>query len=144
MTLARAFRRLVRQTEGVDLVEYALLGSFVAITAYAGVTSLGNSLSGLYTAVFDSVIVQSEASGAPDGGAGGAGAGGGGTGGGGTGGGGTGGAVRVGAVLEAAATATAGAATETAVGTAAEMEVVTAEGRMASRRADPALLRARH
>ena len=90
MTLARALRRFVRQTEGVDLVEYALLGAFVAITAYGGVRALGESLGGFYSGVVDSVVTQSMTTGAPDGGAGG-GTGGGGTGGGGTGGGGNGG-----------------------------------------------------
>jgi Flp pilus assembly pilin Flp len=86
MTLARALRRFVRQTKGVDLVEYALLGAFVAIAAYGGVKALGESLGGFYSGVVDSVVTQSMTTGASDGGAGGGGTGGGGTGGGGTGG----------------------------------------------------------
>jgi Flp pilus assembly pilin Flp len=49
---------LRRQSEGVDLVEYALLGAFVAIAAYRGVRALGESLGGFYSGVVDSVVTQ--------------------------------------------------------------------------------------
>jgi Flp pilus assembly pilin Flp len=89
MTLKCVVRRFVRRTGGVDLIEYALLGAFVAVAVNAGVNALGDSLDGFYTGVFDSIGVMSAA--APEGVSGGGGAGGGGTGGGSTGGGSTGG-----------------------------------------------------
>ena len=86
-TVAGVFRRFIRGTDGIDLIEYALLGAFVAVTAQAGVTFLGDSLGGLYTGVLDSIATQSAT--VADGGGGGGGTSGGGASGGGTSGGGT-------------------------------------------------------
>jgi pilus assembly protein Flp/PilA len=44
-------RRLVREEEGQDLIEYALIATFVSLVAAAGATLLGASLDGWYTAV---------------------------------------------------------------------------------------------
>ena len=43
--------RFVRDDQGQDLIEYALLGSFVSLAAYAGANALGQGLSAWYTAV---------------------------------------------------------------------------------------------
>jgi Flp pilus assembly pilin Flp len=43
--------RFVREDAGQDLIEYALLGSFVSLAAYLGATALGGALNGWYSAV---------------------------------------------------------------------------------------------
>ncbi len=43
--------RLVRDEEGQDLIEYALLATFVSLVAIAGATLLGNALNSWYTTV---------------------------------------------------------------------------------------------
>jgi pilus assembly protein Flp/PilA len=43
------FSRFVRDEQGQDLIEYALLASFVAIVAITGATILGNGLSTWFT-----------------------------------------------------------------------------------------------
>jgi pilus assembly protein Flp/PilA len=40
--------RLIRDDQGQDLIEYALLGSFVAIAALAGATLLGTNINAWY------------------------------------------------------------------------------------------------
>jgi Flp pilus assembly pilin Flp len=45
------FARFVRDDEGQDLIEYALLGSFVSLAAYLGATALGGALNGWYSAI---------------------------------------------------------------------------------------------
>ncbi|HEX5109972.1 MAG TPA: Flp family type IVb pilin [Vicinamibacterales bacterium] len=47
--------RFVRDEQGQDLIEYALLGSFVSLAAYAGATYLGEKYNTWFTAVGDSV-----------------------------------------------------------------------------------------
>jgi pilus assembly protein Flp/PilA len=44
-------RRFVREEEGQDLIEYALIATFVSLVAAAGATLLGTSLNDWYTAV---------------------------------------------------------------------------------------------
>jgi len=51
MSLMQFVHRLVRDEEGQDLIEYALLATFVALVAIAGAQLLGNSLNNWYTAV---------------------------------------------------------------------------------------------
>lgn len=58
MTDKGVFRRFVRHSCGLDLIEYALLGAFVAMAAYAGIMYLGSSLSGFFTTVVQSVENQ--------------------------------------------------------------------------------------
>jgi len=41
-------KRLVREDEGQDLIEYALLATFVSLAATAGVMMLGPTLMGWY------------------------------------------------------------------------------------------------
>jgi Flp pilus assembly pilin Flp len=41
------FSRVVREEEGQDLVEYAILLAFIALACVTAVTALGTSISGL-------------------------------------------------------------------------------------------------
>jgi Flp pilus assembly pilin Flp len=43
--------RVVREEQGQDLIEYALIATFVSLVAAAGATLLGTSLDGWYSAV---------------------------------------------------------------------------------------------
>jgi Flp pilus assembly pilin Flp len=43
--------RFVREEAGQDLIEYALLGSFVSLAAYAGANLLGDNLNTWYSSV---------------------------------------------------------------------------------------------
>ena len=54
--------RLLRDEEGQDLIEYALLATFVSLVAIAGATLLGTALNNWYSSVSDRV--DSAASGA--------------------------------------------------------------------------------
>jgi pilus assembly protein Flp/PilA len=51
MNLKNTFLRLLRDEEGQDLIEYALLATFVSLVAIAGATALGSALNNWYTAV---------------------------------------------------------------------------------------------
>ena len=44
-------RRLFRETEGQDLIEYALLASFISLVAIAAIINVGTSLNGVWTGV---------------------------------------------------------------------------------------------
>jgi Flp pilus assembly pilin Flp len=45
--------RFLRDDQGQDLIEYVLLGSFVAIAALAGATALGTNLNDWYQKMGD-------------------------------------------------------------------------------------------
>ena len=45
------FARFVNDDQGQDLIEYALLGSFVALVAYTGASTLGKNLDTWYGSV---------------------------------------------------------------------------------------------
>jgi len=45
------FQHLIRDDRGQDLIEYVLLGSFIAIAAILGVTALGTNLNTWYSAI---------------------------------------------------------------------------------------------
>jgi Flp pilus assembly pilin Flp len=47
------FARFIRDDQGQDLIEYALLGSFVAIVALVGATALGTNLNLWYQGIAD-------------------------------------------------------------------------------------------
>ncbi len=47
----KLFVRLVKEDEGQDLIEYAMLAAFVSLVAIVGATALGISLDAWYTAV---------------------------------------------------------------------------------------------
>lgn len=45
------FVRFVRNDEGQDLIEYAMLGTVIALTVYAGANTMATKLAGWYTAL---------------------------------------------------------------------------------------------
>ncbi|MDP9469299.1 MAG: Flp family type IVb pilin [Chloroflexota bacterium] len=45
------FDRIVREEEGQDLVEYAMLVALIAVVCVAGVTLLGTEINGFFTAL---------------------------------------------------------------------------------------------
>jgi pilus assembly protein Flp/PilA len=47
--------RFVREEAGQDLIEYALLGSFVSLAAYLGANALGTNLNTWYSSVASAV-----------------------------------------------------------------------------------------
>ena len=47
--------RFVRDDQGQDLIEYALLGTFVSLAAYVGATTLGSGLNNWYDGLGDEV-----------------------------------------------------------------------------------------
>ncbi len=53
--MRKLFVRFVREEKGQDLIEYALLGSFVSLAAYAGANLLGTNLNTWYSAVGSTV-----------------------------------------------------------------------------------------
>jgi pilus assembly protein Flp/PilA len=55
MNLNHLMVRFVRDEEGQDLIEYALLATFVSLVAILGATALGNALNSWYGAVADNV-----------------------------------------------------------------------------------------
>jgi pilus assembly protein Flp/PilA len=53
--LKNMIARLVRDEQGQDLIEYALLATFVALVAIVGAQALGTSLNTWYDTVSDNV-----------------------------------------------------------------------------------------
>jgi Flp pilus assembly pilin Flp len=53
--------RFVREEAGQDLIEYALLGSFVSLAAYAGANLLGTNLNSWYSSVADATSAAAAA-----------------------------------------------------------------------------------
>jgi pilus assembly protein Flp/PilA len=51
MELRTLFSRLLHDEQGQDLIEYALLATFVSLVAIAGATALGSALSNWYQQV---------------------------------------------------------------------------------------------
>ena len=51
----KLFVRLLKEDEGQDLIEYAMLAAFVSLVAIAGATALGIELDGWYSAVATTV-----------------------------------------------------------------------------------------
>jgi pilus assembly protein Flp/PilA len=51
MNLKNAILSLVRDEQGQDLIEYALLATFVSLVAIVGATALGTALNGWYDSV---------------------------------------------------------------------------------------------
>lgn len=49
--MSQLFHRFVREDEGQDLVEYAMLVALIAIVCVAGVTALGLGVNGFYNAI---------------------------------------------------------------------------------------------
>ena len=55
MNLNSLFARLVRDEQGQDLIEYALLATFVSLVAILGATALGTALNNWYSTVGENV-----------------------------------------------------------------------------------------
>ena len=55
MTLQNFFARLLRDEQGQDLIEYALLATFVSLVAIGGATLLGTALNNWYSTVATNV-----------------------------------------------------------------------------------------
>ena len=55
MNLKSLVARLVRNEEGQDLIEYALLATFVSLVAILGATALGTALNNWYSTVAENV-----------------------------------------------------------------------------------------
>ena len=51
MKLQNLFGRLLRDEQGQDLIEYALLATFVSLVAIGGATLLGTALNNWYSQV---------------------------------------------------------------------------------------------
>jgi pilus assembly protein Flp/PilA len=51
MNLSTLVNRFVRDEQGQDLIEYALLATFVSLVAIVGATALGKALNNWYGAV---------------------------------------------------------------------------------------------
>jgi Flp pilus assembly pilin Flp len=49
--MSMLFRRFVREEEGQDLVEYAMLVALIAIVCVVGVGFLGTTVNGFYNAI---------------------------------------------------------------------------------------------
>ena len=50
--------RLVREEEGQDLIEYALICTLIALVVYLGATALGSQLNAWYSSVSSNVSSQ--------------------------------------------------------------------------------------
>jgi len=48
-----SFTRFVKHDEGADLIEYALLAGLISLAAVATLTSVGGSITGLFTKISD-------------------------------------------------------------------------------------------
>ena len=55
--------RLLREEDGQDLIEYALLATFVALVAIAGATLLGTALNGWFGSISSRVTSASSGAG---------------------------------------------------------------------------------
>jgi pilus assembly protein Flp/PilA len=56
------FNRFVREDQGQDLIEYALLAGFIALTSVAAITAVGTNLNILWGKVSSQVSSASSAS----------------------------------------------------------------------------------
>jgi Flp pilus assembly pilin Flp len=55
------FNRFVREEEGQDIIEYALLAAFISIVAWAILVNIGTDVTSIYTAT-QGVTAQAAAS----------------------------------------------------------------------------------
>jgi Flp pilus assembly pilin Flp len=53
--MKKLIARFVRDEQGQDLIEYALLGSFVSLAAYVGANALGTAYNDWFNAVASEV-----------------------------------------------------------------------------------------
>lgn len=57
--MKKFMKRLLTETEGQDLIEYALLAALIALAAITAMTSLGNAINGKFNAVSSSLASAS-------------------------------------------------------------------------------------
>ena len=57
--MKKFMKRLLTETEGQDLIEYALLAALIALAAITAMTSLGNAINGKFNAVSSSLTSAS-------------------------------------------------------------------------------------
>ena len=57
-------QRLVREEEGQDIIEYALLAAFVSIVAYALVVSIGEDVVTIYSSTSGATTAAASSAGA--------------------------------------------------------------------------------
>jgi pilus assembly protein Flp/PilA len=55
------FNRFVREDQGQDLIEYALLAGFISLAATVGITLVGTDLLALYNAIAAKVVAATPA-----------------------------------------------------------------------------------
>jgi Flp pilus assembly pilin Flp len=55
MTIMNVFKRFIQDEQGQDLIEYALLATFVSLLAIVGAGLLGTALNNWYSKVADNV-----------------------------------------------------------------------------------------
>jgi pilus assembly protein Flp/PilA len=56
MSLRKLLSRLLSETEGQDLIEYALLGALVALGAVAGMQALAGGINAEFSSVSTSLV----------------------------------------------------------------------------------------
>ena len=56
MNMKNLIARFVREEEGQDLVEYALLIAFVSLAAIAGMTALGSGINTKYSSISSTLM----------------------------------------------------------------------------------------
>ena len=49
--MKKLLRRIVREDDGQDLIEYALLAAFISLAAVAAMTQLGTAINAIYQRV---------------------------------------------------------------------------------------------
>ena len=54
--MKRFLKRFVREENGQDLIEYALLAGFISLVAVVAITSVGTGINGVYNNINDRVV----------------------------------------------------------------------------------------
>jgi len=49
--MRKLLSRLLREDDGQDLIEYALLAAFISLAAVAAITQLGTAINNIYTKI---------------------------------------------------------------------------------------------
>ena len=61
LNLYTRFQALVRNEEGQDLLEYALLVALIALVAVGAITATGTNVSNIFTAISEELVTGSVA-----------------------------------------------------------------------------------
>ena len=56
LPMKKLFARFIGDTAGVTAIEYGLIGALISVVCIAGMTLVGNGLTGLYAAISAAVI----------------------------------------------------------------------------------------